>query len=133
MKDFTWQHIEFVNGGNPYICKTKKEFKRIQSKYSLEKIKESFWKATDRDIIAKDSQIEHIWEEFEDVLFVEGKDLYEEDNEKYKDWKDSSTLVLASDWRDFEAGTSVEEIWYWFDENHSKGVGWLMNEYEPEE
>lgn len=81
----------------------------------------------------KDEEIERIWEELEDILFVEGKDLYEEDNEKYKDWKDSSTLVLASDWRDFEAGTSVEEIWYWFDENHSKGVGWLMNEYEREE
>lgn len=46
MKDFTWQHIEFVNGGNPYICKTKKEFKRIQSKYVLEYIREGFWKAT---------------------------------------------------------------------------------------
>ena len=26
--------------------------------------------------------------------------------------------------------TDVETIWHWFDEHHSKGVGWLMNEYE---
>lgn len=25
-----------------------------------------------------------------------------------------------------------ETIWHWFDKHHSKGVGWLMNEYEPD-
>lgn len=80
-----------------------------------------------------DKELEKLWNELEDVLFIEGKDLYEEDNEKYKDYKDDSTLVLASNWNGFERGTDVESIWYWFDERHSKGVGWLMNEYEPEE
>lgn len=79
----------------------------------------------------KDEQIEKLWEEFEDVLFVEGNDLYEEDNEKYEDWKDSSTLVLASEWNGFDAGTDRETIWCWFNKQHSKGVNWLINEYEP--
>ena len=47
MKDFTWQHISFVNGSCPYICKTQKEFKRMQSKYLLIPIGNNFWKATD--------------------------------------------------------------------------------------
>ena len=27
-------------------------------------------------------------------------------------------------------GTFREDIWHWFDDKHSKGVGWLANEYE---
>lgn len=42
------QHIEFIDGSNPYICKTKREFARMKEKYVLEKIKDDFWKATDR-------------------------------------------------------------------------------------
>lgn len=48
MKNYEWQHIEFINGGNPYICKTEKEFNRMKSKYVLEEIREGFWKATDK-------------------------------------------------------------------------------------
>lgn len=29
-----------------------------------------------------------------------------------------------------DKATEREEIWHWFDEYHSKGVGWLMNEFE---
>ena len=47
MKDFKWQHIEFVNGSCPYICKTQKEFKRMQSRYLLIPVSDNFWKATD--------------------------------------------------------------------------------------
>ena len=47
MKDFEWQLISFVDGSNPYICKTEKEFKRIKSKYVLKKIGDNCWKATD--------------------------------------------------------------------------------------
>ena len=43
--NFTWQHIQFVDGGNPYICKTEKEFKRMQKKYNLVEIKKNFWLA----------------------------------------------------------------------------------------
>lgn len=45
MNNFTWQHIEFEDGGNPYICMTEKEFNRIKKKYNLEKIKDGFWLA----------------------------------------------------------------------------------------
>lgn len=38
-----WQHIQFEDGSNPYICKTEDEFKRMQEKYNLEQIKEGFW------------------------------------------------------------------------------------------
>ena len=85
------------------------------------------------ELESKDKQIEKLWEEFEDVLFIEGNDLYEEDNEKYEDWKDSSTLVLASEWNGFDTGTDRETIWTWFNKQHSKGINWLMNEYEPME
>lgn len=47
MKDFKWQHISFIDGSNPYVCKTEKEFKRMQSRYVLEKIGNDCWEATD--------------------------------------------------------------------------------------
>ena len=47
MKDFKWQLISFVDGSNPYICKTEKEFKRIKSRYMLKKIDDNCWQATD--------------------------------------------------------------------------------------
>ena len=47
MKHFTWQLISFVDGSNPYICKTEKEFKRIKSKYVLKRIDHNCWQATD--------------------------------------------------------------------------------------
>ena len=47
MKDFKWHLISFVDGSNPYICKTEKEFKRIKSKYVLKKIGDNCWQATD--------------------------------------------------------------------------------------
>jgi len=40
------------------------------------------------------------------------------------------TEEIEQDWNGFPAGTHREDIWHWFDENHSKGVGWLMNEYK---
>ena len=30
----------------------------------------------------------------------------------------------------FNAGTDRETIWTWFNKQHSKGINWLMNEYE---
>lgn len=35
-------------------------------------------------------------------------------------------------WFVFPIGTYKEDIWHWFDEHHSKGVGWLINDYESE-
>ena len=45
MDSFTWQHIEFEDGSNPYICKTEEEFNRMKYKYDLVEIKKSFWLA----------------------------------------------------------------------------------------
>ena len=47
MRHFTWQLISFIDGSNPYICKTEKEFKRMKTKYILEKIRDNCWQATD--------------------------------------------------------------------------------------
>lgn len=49
MNNFTWQHITFENGSNPYICMTEKEFKRIKRKYNLEKIENNFWFAKEKN------------------------------------------------------------------------------------
>ena len=45
---FVWQHIEFADGSNPYICKTEAEFRRLQKKYCLRQIKCNFWEAKER-------------------------------------------------------------------------------------
>lgn len=64
-----------------------------------------------------DNELEELWQDLEDIP------LYE--NEDYE-------LCLDTDWRGWEKGTNIQTIWHWFDEHHSKGVGWLMNEYEPD-
>ena len=43
-----YQHIEFIDGSNPYISKTEKDFKWMCEHYALIPIAENFWKATDR-------------------------------------------------------------------------------------
>lgn len=43
-----WQHIQFDNGSNPYISKTKSNFEYMQNKYNLVKIKENFWLAKEK-------------------------------------------------------------------------------------
>lgn len=45
MERFRWQHIEFADGSNPYICTTEKVFKWMQKKYNLTQIKDGFWLA----------------------------------------------------------------------------------------
>lgn len=47
MKHFTWQLISFVDGSNPYVCKTEKEFKWMKSRYVLKNISDNCWNATD--------------------------------------------------------------------------------------
>lgn len=58
-----------------------------------------------------DKKIEQLWNELRDVPF---------DDEE-------GQLVLSESWNIFQKGTEREEIWHWFDENHSKGVAWLLN------
>lgn len=49
MKTFKWQHIQFADGSNPYICMTEKNFKWMQKHYNLVKIKDGFWLADNMD------------------------------------------------------------------------------------
>ena len=49
MKHFKWQHIQFANGSNPYICTAESAFKWMQKKYKLTAIKENFWLAEERE------------------------------------------------------------------------------------
>lgn len=62
-----------------------------------------------------DKDIEKLWDEFEDVLFIEDPDS-----------DDSCRLVLASGWQGWDEGTCRDTIWHWFDEQHSKGIHWLL-------
>lgn len=41
-----YQHITFIDGSNPYICKTEKSFKWMKEHYVLEPLAKNFWKAT---------------------------------------------------------------------------------------
>lgn len=62
-----------------------------------------------------DAEIEELWEEFEDVLFVEDEES-----------GDSCDLVLASDWKEWNKGTTRDEIWRWINNHHSKGISFLL-------
>ena len=62
-----------------------------------------------------DAEIKNLWEELEDVLFIE-------DSES----GDSCGLVLASDWQGWSAGTTRDEIWRWFNQHYSKGLEGLL-------
>ena len=60
----------------------------------------------------QDSQIENIWDELANVPFDEANV--------------PGDMVLAEHWRGFPKGTDREAIWKFFDENHSKGVAFLL-------
>ena len=49
MKRFEWQHIQFENGNNPYICVTEKSFDYMKKKYDLVFIKDGFWLAKEQN------------------------------------------------------------------------------------
>lgn len=66
-----------------------------------------------------DLKVEKLWEEFANVTLRED----EEEEGIFKD------LVLSCSWHVFEEGTSREYIWHWFDEEHSKGVAYLLHDY----
>lgn len=69
--------------------------------------------------VNSDVEVEKMWLELEDVTFVQDED---------------GELVLESDWGPFYAGADRDEtVWRWFDENHSKGLGYLMYEMEEKE
>ena len=45
MDRFAWQHIEFEDGSNPYICKTAKAMDWMRQKYNLVPLRDNFWLA----------------------------------------------------------------------------------------
>lgn len=61
-----------------------------------------------------DELLEEKWRELADIPFDET----------------GGDLVLSRRWWLFETGTEREEIWKYFDEHHSKGVHYLLYEYE---
>ena len=63
----------------------------------------------------KDTYFEEKWDELADVPFEESSE---------------GKMYLACDWLEFKAGEDKEEIWRWFDRNHSKGIHWLLYERE---
>lgn len=62
-----------------------------------------------------DSQLEQMWLDLMDVPFDETED---------------GRLVLAEDWEQFPVGTDREDIWHFFDDNYSKGVAYLLYDFE---
>ena len=62
-----------------------------------------------------DYEVEKLWNEFEDVLFIENENS-----------GDSCNLVLSDNWQGWNNGTTRDTIWHWFDEHHSKGIHWLL-------
>lgn len=61
-----------------------------------------------------DYKLEKLWDDLEDVPF-------DENNE--------GEFILSEKWRHFPKGTEREDIWRFFDEQHSQGVVWLMYDY----
>jgi hypothetical protein len=66
-----------------------------------------------------DRNIEKLWLELDNITFNEDKNS-----------DDSSYMILAEDFKHWKAGTTRDDIWRWFDIKHSKGVGYLINEFE---
>lgn len=61
-----------------------------------------------------DKEIENLWMEFQTVPMMLG-----EDHREY----------LAEEWNDFSKETWVNDILFWFDYNHSKGIRYLENKF----
>ena len=59
-------------------------------------------------IQTSDRKIEKLWEQFEDGPM------------------NPDTECMDASFLGFPAGTHREEIWHWFDEQHSKGVAYLL-------
>ena len=58
-----------------------------------------------------DVELENLWRDFADVPIDEDERLEE-------------------DWFKYKKGTDKEDIWHWFDKKHSKGVYYLLYEFD---
>jgi len=63
----------------------------------------------------RDQELEELWKDFADIMLNEDCDCIDED---FHIWKKKTQLI---------------EIWGWFDEIHSKGVGYLVDNVFPHE
>lgn len=88
---FTWQHIEFEDGSNPYISKTEEDFNWMKNKYELEFIKDNFW-------LAKSYKRISDWLEIE----------YREATEEMKEYLDEEEY--------FQPGFEWDDIFYYLDD-----------------
>ena len=61
------------------------------------------------NICLKDEKMERLWYEFQTKIDV---------NEKEE---------ICSNWNGFKKGTKVDKIFEYFDNEHSKGTNWLLN------
>ena len=108
---------EFLNDCN--------ETQTIKNKTPLRKAFDVAYKELCKQVDSEhitDHEVEKLWNELEDVLFIE-------DNNS----GDSCGLVLANNWNIWEKGTTRDEIWRWFNQNHSFGLGWLVYAEKPNE
>ena len=67
---------------------------------------------------SNDKSLEQKWLELADVPFDED---------------DKGRLILSEDWWNFPAGTEREDIWQYFDKHHSKGVHWLLYDFNGDD
>ena len=77
-------------------------------------------------VILQDNTLKELWEELEDVMFIEAKDFFSSVPVDMAD----ITLVLESDWRGFKAGITQEPIWKWFDIHSENGLDDIFSSSE---
>lgn len=65
----------------------------------------------------QDAMVEHLWKESVDIAWDEDE---------------NGELILAQPWRGFPVGEFTQNDWfYWVDDHHSKGVGWVYENISP--
>lgn len=96
----------------------KNNFFEIMEKYpAIKNYVEKKWDLLKEKSLQLDKKMESLWEELEDIPFIE-------------DEKGRLILDTNESWHNFEPGTTKAQIWHYFDINHSKGINYLVNEYE---
>ena len=101
-----------------YFISDKNNFLEIMERYpAIKNYVEKKWDLLKEKSLKRDKEMESLWEELEDIPFIEDEE---------------GRLILDSDepWHNFEPGTTKAQIWHYFDINHSKGINYLVNEYE---
>lgn len=70
-----------------------------------------------------DIKIEKMFDNLSNIAFNEGEEFCDT-------WSncDGCNLYLAEDFEIWTKGTARDDIWRWFDNNHSKGIAYLLYE-----